>query len=169
MVRIHARIAASRADFLHRTTAELIRQADMITIEDLNVKGIVKNHRLAGAIADVGMGEFRRQLEYKTVWYGRTVEVIGRWAPTSKTCSACGSVRDKPPLHVREWTCPDCGAWHDRDVNAAKNISKFSTAGEAGLEARGAGKNLIGRAPITCDEARTAKKSDEADRMDRAA
>ncbi len=169
VARIHARIAASRADFLHKTTTALIHQADGIAIEDLNVKGMVKNHHLAGAMADVGMGEFRRQLEYKAAWYGRTVEVIDRWVPTSKTCSACGSYQAKMPLSVREWTCPDCGMQHDRDVNAAINILKFSTLGNRGLEARGAGQNLSGHESLTRDEARTdAEKSDEADCLEQA-
>ena len=170
VARIHARIAASRADFLHKTTTALIRQADEIAIEDLNVRGMVKNHHLAGAIADVGMGEFRRQMEYKAVWYGRKIEVIDRWAPSSKTCSACGSYQTQMPLSVREWTCPDCGTRHDRDVNAAKNILKFSTLGDRGFEARGAGQNLLGHGSNTRDEARTdAEKSDVADRLERAA
>ena len=170
VARIHARIAASRADFLHKTTTALIRQADVIAIEDLHVKGMVKNHHLAGAINDVGMGEFRRQIEYKAAWNGRRVEVVDRWAPTSKTCSACGSYQPKMPLSVREWTCPDCGARHDRDVNAAINILKFSTLGNRGIEARGAGKNLSGHVSLTRDEARTdAEKFTEADRLERAA
>jgi putative transposase len=170
VARIHARIAAGRADFLHKTTTALIRKADGIAIEDLHVKGMVKNHPLAGAIADVGMGEFRRQLEYKAAWYGREIEVINRWVPTSKTCSACGSYQEKMPLRVREWTCPDCGTPHDRDINAAKVILSFSTLGNRGLKARGAGQNLPGHGPDTRDEARTdAENFTDADRMDRAA
>ncbi len=170
VARIHARIAASRADFLHKTTTALIRKADGIAIEDLHVKGMVKNHHLAGAIADVGMGEFRRQLEYKAAWYGREIEAINRWAPTSKTCSECGSYQEKMPLRIREWTCPDCGTRHDRDINAAKVILSFSTLGNRGLQARGAGKELVRHVPDTRDEARTdAEKFTEADRMDRAA
>lgn len=170
VARIHARIAASRADFLHKTTTALVRRADGIALEDLHVKGMVKNHPLAGAIADVGMGEFRRQLEYKAAWYGRTVEVIDRFAPTSKTCSECGVVQDKMPLRIRQWTCPDCGTPHDRDINAAINILKFSTLGNRGIQARGAGKNLSGHDPGTCNEARTeAETFTEADRLERAA
>lgn len=169
VARIHARIAASRADFLHKTTTALIRRADVLAIEDLHVKGMVKNHHLAGAIADVGMGELRRQLEYKAVWYGREVRIVDRWAPTSKACSECGSVQDKMPLSVREWACPDCGTRHDRDVNAARNILMWSTAGDAGLKARGAGKNLPGQVPDTRDEARTAEKNHAAARSIRAA
>ena len=170
VARIHAHIAACRADFLHKTTTALVRQADVIALEDLHVKGMVKNHHLAGAIADVGMGEFRRQVEYKAGWYGRQVRVVDRFAPTSKTCSDCGSWQEKMPLSVREWTCPDCGTRLDRDINAAINVLNFSTAGEAGFQARGAGKNLSGHVPLTRDEARTdAEKFTEADRMERAA
>ena len=169
VARIHARIAASRADFLHKTTTAMIRQADVIALEDLNVAGMGKNHCLAGAIADVGMGEFRRQIEYKAAWNGRQVVVVDRWFPSSKTCSDCGSYQQQMPLRIREWACPDCGARHDRDVNAAKNILKFSTAGEAGL-ARGLGKNLSDHVSGTKVEARTeAEKFDEAVRLERAA
>ena len=115
------------------------------------------------------MGELRRQIDYKADWNGRTVVVVDRWFPSSKTCSDCGSYQQKMPLSVRQWTCPDCGARHDRDVNAAKNILKFSTAGEAGLQARGAGQNLLGHVSSTCDEARTdAEKFTEAVRLERA-
>ena len=153
VAKIHARIAASRADFLHKTTTALIRQADVIAIEDLHVKGMVKNHCLAGAIADVGMGELRRQLEYKAAWNGRQVVVVDRWFPSSKTCSACGSYQARMPLSVRDWTCPDCGTRHGRDANAAKNIRSFATGGEPGI-ARGACKNLLATAS-TREEART--------------
>lgn len=168
VARIHAKVAAMRADFLHKTTTEIIRSADIIALEDLNVSGMVKNHCLAGAIADVGMGEFRRQIEYKANWYGRRVVFADRWAPTSRTCSECGQVQDKMPLKVRDWTC-DCGAHHDRDENAAKNILKFATVGNTGI-ARGASKNLSGPVPGTGEETRTeAEKTHADDRMDRAA
>ena len=170
VARIHAHIAAMRADFLHKTTTAIVKSADVIVLEDLHVKGMVKNHHLAGAIADVGMGELRRQIDYKAAWNGRTVVVVDRWFPSSKTCSDCGSDQPKMPLSVRVWTCPDCGARHDRDVNAAQNILKFSTAGEAGFQARGAGQNLLGHVLSTCDEARTdAGKFTEAVRLERAA
>ena len=124
----------------------------------------------APGIADVGMGELRRQIEYKADWYGRTVVVVDRWFPSSETCSDCGSYQQQMPLSVRVWTCPDCGARHDRDVNAAKNILKFSTVGNTGYQARGAGQNLSGHESLTCDEARTdAGKFTEAVRLERAA
>ena len=169
VARIHARIAASRADFLHKTTTAIVKSADVIALENLNVKGMVKNHCLAGAIHDVGMGEFRREISYKAAWYGRRVDVVDRWFPSSKTCSECGSYQEKMPLRVREWTCPDCGTRHDRDINAAVNILKFSTVGNTGLEARGAGKNLSSHLG-TRDEARTvAEKFTEAACLEQAA
>lgn len=169
VAKIHAHIAAMRSDFLHKTTTALIRRADVLALEDLNVGGMMKNHHLAGAIADVGMHEFKRQIEYKAAWYGRTVVFANRFAPTSKTCSHCGSYRETMPLSIRQWTCPDCGTHHDRDVNAARNILSFATAGEAGL-ARGEGKNLSGQESLTLVEARTeAEKFDEAVRLERAA
>lgn len=138
VAKIHAHIAAMRADFLHKTTTAIVRSADVIALEDLNVKGMVKNHCMAGAIADVGMGEFRRQVEYKSNLYGRRVVVVDRWFPSSKTCNNCGSYQDKMPLNIREWICADCVTLHDRDVNAAKNIRSFATGGEPGI-ARGEG------------------------------
>ncbi len=155
VARIHARIAAMRQDFLHKTTTALVRRADVIALEDLHVKGMLKNHHLAGAITDVGMGEFRRQMEYKAAWAGRQVIIVDRWLPTSKTCSQCGSIQQKMPLHIREWICPACGTRHDRDVNAANVILKWATAGNAGTDARGGGKNLSGDESLTPVEART--------------
>ena len=170
VARLHARIAALRQDFLHKTTTAIVQRADVIALEDLNIKGMLKNHHLAGAIADVGMGEFRRQMEYKAAWYGRTVIVVDRFAPTSKTCSHCGSYQPRMPLSVRQWTCPDCGTRHDRDINAAKVILKFATAGNAGTDARGGGKNLLGPVPSTPSEARTdAEKFIKAACLERAA
>jgi len=154
VAKIHAHIAAMRADFLHKTTTEIIRSADVIKLEDLNVAGMLKNHCIAGAIADVGMGEFRRQIEYKADWYGRSVVVVDRWFPSSKTCSECGSYQEKMPLNIRNWTCPDCGTRQDRDVNAAKNIYRFATGGEPGI-ARGGSKNLLGHRLSTPGETRT--------------
>ncbi|XVQ88905.1 RNA-guided endonuclease InsQ/TnpB family protein [Microbispora siamensis] len=122
VARAHTKVRDARADFLHRTSARLVRDHDVIAIEDLNVRGMVRNRSLARVISDCGWGEFRRQLEYKTQWYGRRLVVIDRWFPSSKTCSACGHLLATLPLSTRHWTCPDCGTRHDRDVNAAKNI-----------------------------------------------
>ncbi len=174
VAKLHARIAASRADFLHKTTTAIVRRADVIGMEDLNVKGMVKNHHLARAIADVGMGEFRRQVEYKSKWYGREAVIVDRWAPTSKTCSGCGHRRVKMPLKVRIWTCPSCGAVHDRDVNAAKNILRLAVeskqpVGNGLLRVEGT-LNLSANVVGSPDEARTdAEKFTEAACLEQAA
>ncbi|WP_433476633.1 RNA-guided endonuclease InsQ/TnpB family protein [Spirillospora sp. CA-142024] len=116
------KVRNARADFLHRTSTGLVRQADVIVIEDLAVANMVRNHSLAKAISDCGWGEFRRQLEYKAERAGRTLIVIDRWYPSSKTCSHCGHLLAELSLSTRHWSCPGCRTRHDRDVNAAKNI-----------------------------------------------
>jgi putative transposase len=122
VARAHRKARASRADFLHSATARLVRENDVIVIEDLNVSGMLRNRGLARAISDCGWGEFRRQLEYKCERAGRSLIVIDRWYPSSKTCSACGHLLASLSLSTRTWRCPSCGTRHDRDVNAAKNI-----------------------------------------------
>ena len=174
VAKIHAHIAASRADFLHKTTTEIVKRADVIALEDLHVKGMVKNRHLARAISDVGMGELRRQIEYKAKWYGREAVVIDRWAPTSKTCSDCGHRAIKMPLTVRVWTCPACGAVHDRDVNAARNILRLAIESKQpegiGLLRVEGTLNLPAKVAGIPGEARTvAEKLNHADRLDRAA
>ncbi|MFD4643862.1 RNA-guided endonuclease InsQ/TnpB family protein [Lentzea sp. NPDC058436] len=121
VARVHARIADRRADFLHKITTRLVRETQTLVIEDLAVSNMVGNHRLARAIGDAGWREFCRQLQYKADWYGRDVIVVDRWFPSSKLCSVCGALAVAMPLQVRMWTC-GCGASHDRDVNAARNI-----------------------------------------------
>ncbi len=122
VVRAHRKVRASRADFLHRISARLVQENDVIVIEDLAVKNMIRNRRLANAISDCGWGELRRQLEYKCERAGRDLIVTGRWYPSSKTCSACGHLLAELSLSTRHWTCPSCRARHDRDLNAAKNI-----------------------------------------------
>lgn len=122
VAKLHARIADTRRNFQHQASSKLIRENQVICLETLNVKGMLKNHCLAKAISDVGWGEFTRQLEYKAAWYGRTLVKIDRWYPSSKTCSACGYVLDTLTLDIREWVCPNCGVCHDRDINAAQNV-----------------------------------------------
>jgi putative transposase len=122
VARAHRKIRNARQDFLHRASTRLVRQNDIIVIEDLSVSGMVRNRTLARAISDCGWGEFRRQLAYKCQRYGRELVVTGRWYPSSKTCSACGHLLEQLPLATRHWTCPSCRARHDRDINAAKNI-----------------------------------------------
>ncbi|HEU5024450.1 MAG TPA: RNA-guided endonuclease TnpB family protein [Spirillospora sp.] len=121
VARIHARITDRRRDFLHKLSTRLVRENQTVVIEDLDVRNMVKNHSLARAISDAAWRDLRTMLEYKADWYGRKLVAIDRWFPSSKTCSRCGAVTDALPLHTREWECR-CGAWHDRDINAAKNI-----------------------------------------------
>ncbi|MEB3178837.1 MAG: RNA-guided endonuclease TnpB family protein [Nostocaceae cyanobacterium] len=122
VARIQASISDSRKDHLHKLTTQLVRENQTIAVEDLAVKNMVKNPKLARAISDAGWGEFVRQLEYKTKWYGRTLVKIDRWFPSSKRCGNCGHIVERLPLSIREWDCPNCGTHHDRDVNAAQNI-----------------------------------------------
>ncbi|MFD8323075.1 RNA-guided endonuclease InsQ/TnpB family protein [Kitasatospora purpeofusca] len=119
--RAHARIADRRRDFLHKLTTRLVRENQTIVIEDLTVRNMLKNRKLARAISDSSWTEMRSMLEYKADWYGREVIAVDRWFPSSKLCSTCGTLQSRMPLNVREWTCA-CGTTHDRDVNAARNI-----------------------------------------------
>ncbi|BAY51108.1 putative transposase [Thermostichus vulcanus NIES-2134] len=122
VAKIHQKISDSRKDHLHQLTTRLIRENQTIVIESLAVKNMVKNRQLARSISDAGWGELVRQLEYKAQWYGRTLVKIDRWFPSSKRCGQCGHIVEWLPLSVREWDCPKCGAHHDRDINAARNI-----------------------------------------------
>jgi putative transposase len=128
VARIQAAIADSRKDFLHKLTTRLVRENQTIAVEDLVVKNMLKNHKLAQAIADASWSELVRQLEYKCQWYGRTLVRIDRWFPSSKRCGKCGHIVEKMPLNVREWDCPECGTHHDRDINAAQNIKAAGLA-----------------------------------------
>ena len=122
VARIHKKIAERRRDYQHKLSTHTIRENQVVCVESLQVKNMVKNHCLAKAISDVGWSEFVRQLEYKAAWYGRTLVKIDKWYPSSKRCFDCGHILDSLSLDVREWTCPECGVAHDRDINAAKNI-----------------------------------------------
>jgi putative transposase len=130
VARVHARIADRRRDFLHKLSTRLIRENQTVVIEDLTVRNLLKNGRLARAISDASWTELRSMLEYKCAWYGRELVVIDRWFPSSKLCGTCGTVAAKLPLNVREWTC-GCGAVHDRDVNAARNTLAAGLAASA--------------------------------------
>ena len=140
VARAHRKVRASRADFLHRTSARLVRDHDVIVIEDLAVKNMIRNRSLAKAISDCGWGTFRQMLEYKAARAGRHLIVIGRWYPSSKSCSACGHLLAGLSLKTRRWTCPSCRTRHDRDVNAAKNIlaAGLAVAGDNPGDACGA-------------------------------
>lgn len=135
--RIHHRVANLRRDGLHKLTTALANEFGTIVVEDLNVAGMLRNRRLARAIADIGFAEFRRQLEYKTRWRGSRLVVADRWFPSSKTCSECGVVKAKLPLHIRVFRCESCGLEIDRDLNAAHNLAALvvrstTGTGEAG-------------------------------------
>ncbi|MGL5942769.1 MAG: RNA-guided endonuclease InsQ/TnpB family protein [Waterburya sp.] len=123
VARIHAKIKDARTDFLHKLTTDLVRNNNLIAIEDLAVRNMVRNHKLARSISDAAWGEMFRQLEYKCEWYGRKLVKIDRFFPSSKRCNHCGFVIDKLPLDIRSWDCPSCKTTGiDRDINAGKNI-----------------------------------------------
>jgi len=122
VARIHARIADRRRDYQQKLSTQIIRENQVVCLESLQVKNMVKNHCLAKVISDVGWSEFVSQLEYKAEWYGRTLVKIDKFYPSSKRCFDCGHILDSLPLEIRFWTCPECGVAHERDLNAAHNI-----------------------------------------------
>lgn len=131
VARVHARIADRRRDHLHQLTTRLVRENQTLVVEDLAVRNMLGNHSLARAIADAGWRELRSMLEYKSSWYGRELITVDRWFPSSKLCSACGSIADTMSLDIREWTCDTCGTTHDRDGNAAVNLLAAGLAAAA--------------------------------------
>jgi len=126
--RLHYRTACIRSDWQHQVTSRLVNDYATLVIEDLNVAGMVKNRRLAKSISDVGFGELRRQIEYKAAQSGAEVVVADRWFPSSKTCNVCGTRTKSLPLYIREWDCTECGAHHDRDLNAAINLRNLAVS-----------------------------------------
>ena len=122
VAKIHEKIANMRRDFLNKLSTNLIKNHDVICIEDLSSKNLMKNHKLAKAIGDASWYEFVRMLEYKANWYEKRVSKISRWYPSSQICSDCGFNSGKKSLSIREWTCTNCGSHHDRDINASINI-----------------------------------------------
>ena len=128
LAKAHAKVKDMRKDFLHKLSTKLINENQVICMEDLSVRNMSRNYRLAKSIMDSGWGEFRRQLEYKAMWYGRSLVTVGRFFPSSKTCSHCGTVKPQLSLSERRWACLDCGTEHDRDVNAALNVLAEGTS-----------------------------------------
>ena len=124
VAKIHEKIASCRLDTLHKVSKELVKSYDLICIEDLNVKGMIKNHKLSKHIADASWGNFVTLLQYKCDWYGKELVKVNRFYPSSKSCGDCGWINQELKLSDREWTCKSCGVVHDRDVNASRNILK---------------------------------------------
>ena len=124
VAKIYEKITNSRKDNLHKVSTELVKKYDKIFLEDLNIKGMVKNHKLSKHISDASWGTFITMLEYKSVWNDKEVIKVGRFFPSSKTCNCCGWINQNLKLDIREWTCPSCNTKLDRDLNAAKNILK---------------------------------------------
>ena len=133
----HEKIVNIRRNVTHKLTSGLVKNFRFIGIEDLNIKGMSKNHRLAKSVADAAMAEVRRQLEYKAPLAGGVVVLADRWFPSTKTCSACGHVLEHLALSERQWRCPSCETQHDRDLNAARNLERI--AAEYAVKARRAG------------------------------
>ena len=130
IAKLHEKISNIRKDNLHKITKNIINESQLICVESLQIKNMIKNRRLARAISDASWGEFIRQLKYKSEWHGRTLVKLDKFYPSSKTCSACNYIMPKLPLNIREWSCPKCNTSHDRDINAAINIR---TNGQLGI------------------------------------
>jgi putative transposase len=129
VAKLYEKITNQRTDFLQQLSTKLIRENQTIILEDLNIAGMLKNHKLARSISDVSWNKFVSMLQYKSEWYGNNLIKIGRFEPSSKLCSSCGYKNDNLSLSIREWHCPQCHSYHDRDINAAINIKKFGLIG----------------------------------------
>jgi len=152
--KLHYRMASIRKDAIHKATTAVANAFDVVALEDLNVAGMAKNHHLAGAVLDASFREVRRCLEYKMAMRGGRVVIVDRFFPSSKTCSECGSIASDLPLSVRAWACPSCGAYHDRDQNAARNLELVGAAsseptGNDAMSTRGETGALAGGQPPT--------------------
>lgn len=143
VAKLHAKISDCRQDSLHKLSRRLINENQVICVESLKVKNMIRNPNLSKAIADAGWGEFVRQLAYKAEWAGRSLVAIDQWFPSSKRCSDCGHTLPSLPLLVRKWDCPECGAHHDRDQNAATNIKA------AGLAVLALGESVSGMGSVS--------------------
>lgn len=122
VAQLHEKVMNQRTDFLNKLSTEIIKNHDIICIEDLNTKGMLRNHKLAKSISDVSWSSFVTKLQYKADWYGREIITVDKWFPSSQICSECGHKDGKKSLEIREWSCPICHAHHDRDINASINI-----------------------------------------------
>lgn len=151
VARAHQRVADTRRDYLHKLSRRIVDENQIVVVEDLNVKGMTKNHCLAKAISDAGWGTLTRFIEYKCERDGKAFIRTNRWFPSSKACSSCGHICDKVGLEVRHWVCSHCDSHHDRDVNAAKNIRdeglRMLAAGIAVPASRGDVSRVRGRKP----------------------
>ena len=135
VAKLHEKIANQRSDFQHKLSAQLISENQALAVENLNVEGLKQNHKFSQAVSDAAWFTFTYMLRYKAKWYGKTVIAIGRFEPSTKTCSNCGYYYKDITLGIRKWQCPECGAMHDRDINAAINIKNFAlkiTPGDTG-------------------------------------
>jgi len=148
VARLHAKISDCRMDNLHKLSRQVVNENQVICVESLKVKNMLRNRSLAKSISDAGWGEFVRQLAYKAEWAERSLVAIDQWYPSSKRCSGCGHVVDSLPLKVREWECPECAVKHDRDINAAVNIKA------AGLAVLALGENVSGMEQVSVSSSR---------------
>lgn len=148
LARQYQKVTNQRSNYLHRVSSKLIDDNQVIVLEDLAVKNMIKNHKLAQAISDVSWGTLVSMLKYKAVWYDRQLIQIDRWYPSSKTCSSCNHLMSKMDLSIREWTCPSCNEHHDRDINAAKNILRQGLNIMSGLGTKSDSKQKPKEAPV---------------------
>ncbi len=157
LAKLHAKIADIRTDFLHKLSTKVIKENQLIALEDLNVSGLVKNRKLSRAISDLGWRSFRTMLIAKGEMYGRDVRIINRWEATTQTCSCCGEKGGKKELSVREWTCLFCNTKHDRDVNASKQILKVAGGQSDTKNERGGRHKTTSRVAASCETLTTPK------------
>lgn len=147
LAKVHCKIANIRRDSIHKITTQLTKTKSRIVIEDLNVSGMMKNRKLSRAISDLGLFEFRRQLEYKGKWYGCQIDVANRFFPSSKMCSCCGAIKHDLTLADRTFVCEECGLIKDRDLNASCNLESY-TVSSTGINAYGEVSSGLGRSQV---------------------